>query len=249
MAIDTSIYEKRITKPRSGLSNTFWVDDAGKATAILCKTCNEVKSSDEFASSKITDSKHVYKCRTCYRQYGKARYEKRKITHPGQNATQAVKARRKYAERTEEQLQADLGRHHPDGTKECATCHVECEVDLFYRDITRADTLSRKCFDCIEQYRRDQWSGAWKEYWTLIGLDFESCIYCGLMTAGALNGDHVVPVALGGPDTLENIAPSCRSCNACKSGKPVEQFLEEQFFYDDERQAAYDRLRQYGYIA
>lgn len=44
------------------------------------------------------------------------------------------------------------------------------------------------------------------------------CVYCGATPAESeLHLDHVVPRALGGQDTPENLAASCADCNAGKS--------------------------------
>ena len=44
----------------------------------------------------------------------------------------------------------------------------------------------------------------------------ESCAYCGRKTPD-LQRDHFVPVGLGGTFTIDNIVPSCPSCNPSKS--------------------------------
>lgn len=46
------------------------------------------------------------------------------------------------------------------------------------------------------------------------------CQYCGLRapeTAEGLTIDHVIPVALGGPDDPSNLVTACRDCNAGKT--------------------------------
>jgi len=45
------------------------------------------------------------------------------------------------------------------------------------------------------------------------------CKYCG-KTAGEskLEVDHVIPVTLGGDDTMDNLATSCKKCNRGKAG-------------------------------
>jgi len=36
------------------------------------------------------------------------------------------------------------------------------------------------------------------------------CVHCG---APATDVDHLVPIAVGGDDSLENLRPSCARCN------------------------------------
>jgi 5-methylcytosine-specific restriction endonuclease McrA len=40
------------------------------------------------------------------------------------------------------------------------------------------------------------------------------CTYCG--TADATEIDHIVPLARGGTDEFENLAPACKPCNCSK---------------------------------
>jgi 5-methylcytosine-specific restriction endonuclease McrA len=37
--------------------------------------------------------------------------------------------------------------------------------------------------------------------------------------------DHVIPKSLGGPDTLENLLPACRSCNSSRGALFNEEIL------------------------
>jgi 5-methylcytosine-specific restriction endonuclease McrA len=49
------------------------------------------------------------------------------------------------------------------------------------------------------------------------------CVYCG----GAFEHiDHYVPLSKGGEHTLDNVRPSCRSCNLTKNNKMPEDFLK-----------------------
>lgn len=48
----------------------------------------------------------------------------------------------------------------------------------------------------------------------------ENCTYCGI---GPIRGlDHIVPVARGGENTFDNLAPCCDSCNSKKHMKTLE---------------------------
>lgn len=60
--------------------------------------------------------------------------------------------------------------------------------------------------------------------WAVILSAFDHrCAYCG--TPGDdLTMDHVVPLSRGGAHAPENIAPACRSCNASKGAKLLEEW-------------------------
>lgn len=55
----------------------------------------------------------------------------------------------------------------------------------------------------------------------LMRRDDGKCVYCG--SKRALCVDHVVPVIQGGDDDPMNLAISCKSCNASKSGRTPEE--------------------------
>lgn len=57
---------------------------------------------------------------------------------------------------------------------------------------------------------------------TVMERDGEQCRYCG-DTEGPFHCDHIVPLAQGGTNDLENLTVACRFCNSSKSGKPVTQ--------------------------
>lgn len=51
-----------------------------------------------------------------------------------------------------------------------------------------------------------------------------SCHYCG--SKENMQIDHVVPVAKGGGDTIDNLVPCCRSCNSSKQDKDLKSWLK-----------------------
>lgn len=62
--------------------------------------------------------------------------------------------------------------------------------------------------------------------WVRIVAEYEhKCAYCG---AGEclLDIDHVDPMGKGGPNTIANVAPACRICNAQKNNRSLEEFCE-----------------------
>ena len=48
------------------------------------------------------------------------------------------------------------------------------------------------------------------------------CAYCG--STENLEQEHVIPVSKGGHYTVDNIIPACRSCNASKNNKSLEEW-------------------------
>ena len=65
------------------------------------------------------------------------------------------------------------------------------------------------------------------------------CLYCGhSLSSATLEADRIIPGTLGGSYRRENIAPSCRGCNASRGDKTIWQF--------DPRAAR--RLKRLGYV-
>lgn len=50
------------------------------------------------------------------------------------------------------------------------------------------------------------------------------CYYCGNLFEGDQTIDHVIPIALGGTNELDNLVPCCMTCNRSKGMKTVEEF-------------------------
>ncbi len=72
--------------------------------------------------------------------------------------------------------------------------------------------------------RRAREAGASGSYtsreWLELKADYGGrCAYCGARTR--LTADHVVPIALGGANSIDNIVPACGSCNSSKNAKPL----------------------------
>jgi 5-methylcytosine-specific restriction endonuclease McrA len=53
--------------------------------------------------------------------------------------------------------------------------------------------------------------------WQVLERDNFTCRYCGQSAPNVvLEADHVIPVADGGDDSMENLVTACRSCNQGK---------------------------------
>ncbi|MGY5035144.1 HNH endonuclease [Streptomyces sp. 900116325] len=65
--------------------------------------------------------------------------------------------------------------------------------------------------------------------WIALRDSYGCCIAC-LRVDVALEPDHVIPLALGGRDHIDNIQPLCRSCNASKKTRCTDY---RTYFTDD----------------
>jgi len=64
-----------------------------------------------------------------------------------------------------------------------------------------------------------------KAHWIKTGNDVE-CIYCGRhIPFGKRHIDHVIPLAMNGLDSTDNIEPACAACNNEKKAKHPLIFL------------------------
>jgi 5-methylcytosine-specific restriction endonuclease McrA len=57
-----------------------------------------------------------------------------------------------------------------------------------------------------------------------------SCAYC-CKSGCDLHIEHLMPIAAGGPHTMDNILPSCSECNFSKSHRPPLKWYSEQPFF------------------
>lgn len=64
------------------------------------------------------------------------------------------------------------------------------------------------------------------EWQEVVALHGGCCAYCG--ATAVLVRDHIIPLARGGSNAIDNIAPACRSCNARKAAMPLVIFLARQ---------------------
>jgi HNH endonuclease len=120
----------------------------------------------------------------------------------------------------------------------CSRCHEEKPLELFASDCWRPGGHRPTCADCRSEYdskryyrQRCRWYGIEPvvepfSRTEVIKRYGDRCAYC---TPGDFESlDHFVPVAAGGPHTLDNVRPSCRSCNSTKFWS-VDQALIREF--------------------
>lgn len=73
-----------------------------------------------------------------------------------------------------------------------------------------------------------------------------ACQYCGQKPpAVVLQVDHIIPVARGGTDVIDNLLTACQPCNQGKAARPLEVMPESLSERAAEMQEKRDQLRAY----
>lgn len=66
------------------------------------------------------------------------------------------------------------------------------------------------------------------EEWVMLVNMFDGmCSYCGIVPP-KLTMDHIIPISKGGRHVMENITPSCLSCNNSKGATDAQQFRRKR---------------------
>lgn len=141
--------------------------------------------------------------------------------------------------RTYGEVEKDRERLRPEGVKKCRSCGVDKSIDLFYRNICNTDGLRDECMEC-SAWRRKKNAEA---YWKVKKIPIECYICHGKYE----ELDHVIPLSLDGPDTLDNILPACRDCNRGSGGKfdtPLADWVREA--HPETASEVLERVMSYG---
>ena len=82
-------------------------------------------------------------------------------------------------------------------------------------EIIRAKKHRRRAreLSCIGKFTAEEWENVKQKFG-------HRCLCCG--KSGKLQPDHVVPLACGGANTIENIQPLCGHCNSSKGAKTID---------------------------
>lgn len=106
---------------------------------------------------------------------------------------------------------------NPEPIREKSRAYRKANPD---RMATHANTLRARKASASGAHTAAEWNSV-KEYFGF------HCAYClrHESECGKLCRDHVLPLARGGSDDIENIVPACRSCNSSKNAKTLTQML------------------------
>jgi 5-methylcytosine-specific restriction endonuclease McrA len=192
----------------------------------LCKTCGELKprTLEYFYRRSSAPDGLRPDCKECGAAYGKAtfkayyaaRAEKLRAYQAQYRKDQREKVltrKRLYRERNADKVAVGLRRWY--------VAHAE-QRQKYTRDWKRTnpEKLAR-----LGRRRRAQKVGAPGSHTAQEWLDLcahygNKCLACG--KAKKLTADHIVPLARGGSDDIENLQPLCNYCNTRKATKTID---------------------------
>ena len=178
-----------------------------------CSMCGEVKPISAFY---LTYGKPQARCKTCHTAASAACYKRTGYMKRPEVIQRRKEAKQKYYGTTEghgkinrlvrERQRRLYNSEETYREKKIAQCHARRAV---FGSYTAED------FEAIKEF-----------------FDY-SCAYCGKQVG--LTVDHVVPLASGGSNSIENIVPACLSCNCSKGAREMLSWCTKRSFFSPER--------------
>ena len=196
--------------------------------SVVTKTCSDcglAKPASDYYRHPTTHDKLDRKCKEC-RKSATRRWK-------AENPERARAADRRWRNQNRERASAHYRRWRQNNKER----HLEMcrEWNAANRDRCRSnferwkDRHPGRLAEWYRQRRVQATSGpgySEAEWRSLVASYGYRCLACGVdaraTPEGFLTPDHVVPVCLDGPNTIENIQPLCLECNRRKNGRIID---------------------------
>jgi 5-methylcytosine-specific restriction endonuclease McrA len=192
---------------------------------LRCSRCKSSKDSSEF----YPDPYHVQTgfasyCKECSKKVARASYAKNKIARRAQK----TKYHRENAE-TERLTRVRYVAKNPEKIRnfQCQYRSAPATRKIYLDSIkrwNRKNPVKLKAYRKSADHKRRMWkkggSFTASEWLALCNLYGNRCLGCG--DCCSLTADHVVPLKLGGRNTIDNIQPLCLRCNVKKGIKIID---------------------------
>lgn len=234
--------------------------------AKTCADCGEAKDLRSYESDKRKKDGRGASCKVCRKAYRASRREEigsyqKKYREENSEAIRQKRRehyranrdrlcassagyRKSYQKRTDDELIEAMARLNPSSMKRCRQCAEILPLAEFHRWATAPDGLRYECRACRSAARLAERA----EYWSSVGIDPTFCFYCEfpIYDGDELHSDHVIALAIGGPDALDNQVPTCRPCNVCKNDKYFLDFLDQEFPHAEDQENILNKLKAHG---
>lgn len=206
----------------------------------FCPGCNENKSSDKFGKNRRTSDGLASFCKEC----ANARLRNLTILHSeglfvhtdlveklcsrckkmksSEHFTRNKRLKSGLGSRCKEcvsQIMKDERKAHPEKIKpDMRPWSSRTKRYSEYR-LENKEKFSEKCKKYRARKKNSPICDLTEAQWELIKSTYNfCCYYCGKKTK--LTQDHITPLSLGGTHSMDNIVPSCLSCNSRKGANP-----------------------------
>jgi len=189
-----------------------------------CVRCNVEKAVEQFNNDKRTSDHLASWCKQCYKEY-RTQWEKDHKEERGQyfkdwrTGDQKTRQQELVNTRCKDRWANDPEYHERKNKQKREANQAKYNVDPIFtlkektRGLIKAHARRATQHGLAEHHTHDEWIALCKKY-------NNRCVCCNKKTKLTL--DHVVPLSLGGSDTIENIQPLCGSCNSKKHTKIVD---------------------------
>jgi 5-methylcytosine-specific restriction endonuclease McrA len=177
-----------------------------------CKTCGEVKPAAEFYKNTTLSDGLSSSCKVCKRRYAKS--------YRTEHAEEHRASAREYYQRHKEERAAYYAKWRLGNLDALAAYHRQWRRDN--PDIVRQQ---RKVANARRRARVAQADGDFTptEWAALCEQYGYVCLACGRGEPEVkITPDHIVPLANGGSNGIDNIQPLCWGCNASKQDRIVD---------------------------
>ena len=205
---------------------SVYYDKTGNLVAKSCSRCRNIISPDGFGRSEGKREGLESSCRKCNSSRYYAYLKEREKQEPGFMKNRSEKRYDKLARRSPEEVGNDTRRLREEGAKWCRGCRDHQGIELFNSNKYTSDGLSVMCRKCHNADGRMKYHRVAEKYWTEVGIPHEC--YLSTCRKPYQEQDHVIPLELGGPDTVENLLPMCEHHNRSKNDSPLEDWLSRR---------------------
>lgn len=193
-----------------------------------CPSCSTTKPASDFPPDRNRKDGLAGRCRDCARAANRAYWLRNRERLNEESKVRKADRRRTHPEEARE---ADRVWRQKNRKKLAARA-----LERYWDDVDAQRKRSREWFS---EHPHRMWAGNYRKRAVTAGNDpviedftkedvleryGDECAYCG----GEFQElDHFVPVSKGGPHTLDNVRPSCTSCNRKKWDTPGSEWVAE----------------------
>lgn len=196
-----------------------------------CKACGKIMRADWYARNREQEIAKTL-------AYQKAHPEKKKEwarnTYFGNHESRKARNRLGYHENKEDRQAGQLKYYLANRDEILIRCAqyrstVKAKTKSYLQDYRKSNPERMSSLSNAARVRKvnaegSHTAGEWLDLKRYYGF---KCAYCLAAESDneRLARDHVVPLASGGSDYIENIAPSCKSCNSTKNARSLISFI------------------------